>query len=82
MWIHQTMAIVVSAVLLSACGASLQAPNQAQNATSTNKVVPEQKQEQKQIEADDKAEDEPLDFDSLIIFEPERTEPIYYLDSI
>lgn len=80
MWIHQTMAIVVSAVLLSACGASLQAPNQVQNATSTNKVVPEQKQEQ--IEADDKAEDEPLDFDSLIIFEPERTEPIYYLDSI
>lgn len=80
MWIHQTMAIVVSTVLLSACGASLQAPNQAQNTTSTNKVVPEQKQEQ--IEADDKAEDEPLDFDSLIIFEPERTEPIYYLDSI
>lgn len=78
MWIHQTMAIVVSTVLLSACGASLQAPNQAQNATSTNTVLPEQKQ----IEADDKAEDEPLDFDSLIIFEPERTEPIYYLDSI
>lgn len=82
MWIHQTMAIVVSTVLLSACGASLQAPNQAQNTTSTNKVVPEQKQEQKQIEADDKLGDKPLDFDSLIIFEPERTEPIYYLDSI